>query len=86
MNALVSTCVRVDVHGLRRVTEPSLTLSPVQEEYQMVVTAAMKVLIAALETRAAPHLSAMCRLKWSEIDEIGELELRGPQLLSLAYR
>jgi hypothetical protein len=47
-------------------------LSQVQEEFQTVVTAGMKVLVAALETRTAPHLSAMTKVKWSEIDEIGD--------------
>jgi len=47
-------------------------LSPVQDEFQNVVTEAMKVLVATLETRTAPHLTAMCKVKWSEIDEIGE--------------
>jgi len=47
-------------------------MSPVQEEFQVVVTEAMKVLVAALETRVAPHLGAMTKVKWSETEEIGE--------------
>ena len=47
-------------------------LSPVQEEFHTVVTAGMKVLVAALESRVAPNLKQMCNVKWTEIDEIGE--------------
>ena len=47
-------------------------LSPVQEEFHMVVTAGVKVLVAALESRIAPCLKQMCAVKWTEIDEIGE--------------
>ena len=49
-----------------------IDLSPVQEEFQTVVTAGMRVLVAALETRAAPMLKAMTQVKWAEMDEIGE--------------
>jgi len=47
-------------------------LSPVQEEFQTVITATMKVLVAALECRIAPYLKQMVNVKWTEIDEIGE--------------
>jgi len=47
-------------------------LSPVQEEFHTVTTAGMKVLVAALESRVAPHLKQMTQVKWAEIDEIGE--------------
>ena len=47
-------------------------LAPVQEEFHMVVTAGVKVLVAALESRIAPCLKQMCAVKWTEIDEIGE--------------
>ena len=47
-------------------------LSPVQEEFHTVVTAGMKVLVAALESRIAPHLKSMTKVGWTEIEEIGE--------------
>jgi hypothetical protein len=47
-------------------------LSPVQEEFQTVVTAGMRVLVAALEHRTAPMLKAMTQVKWAEMEEIGE--------------
>ena len=47
-------------------------LSGVQEDFQTVVTAGMRVLVAALETRTAPHLTAMTKVKWAEIDELGD--------------
>jgi len=47
-------------------------LAPVQEEFQTVVSAGMKVLVAALETRATPMLKAMTTVKWAEMEEIGE--------------
>ena len=49
-----------------------MDLSPVQEEFQGVITAGMKVLVAALETRCAPSLKAMTQGKWAELDELGE--------------
>jgi len=49
-----------------------IDLSPVQEEFQTVVTAGMKVLVAALETKASPMLKAMTQVKWAEMEEIGE--------------
>ena len=38
----------------------AVDLSPVQEEFHSVVTAGMKVLVAALESRVAPHLTPHC--------------------------
>ena len=32
----------------------------------------MKVLVASLESRIAPHLKQMTSVKWAEIDEIGD--------------
>ena len=40
-----------------------IDMSPIQEEFQAVVTSGMKVLVAALESRIAPSLSAMAKIK-----------------------
>mmetsp|Transcript_4589 Transcript_4589/g.14615 ORF Transcript_4589/g.14615 Transcript_4589/m.14615 type:complete len:372 (+) Transcript_4589:1496-2611(+) len=47
-------------------------MSPIQEEFQAVVTSGMKVLVAALESRIAPSLSAMAKIKWDALEELGE--------------
>ena len=43
-----------------------------QEDFQGVVMAGMKVLVAALEARVAGALQAMTRVKWGEMEEMGE--------------
>jgi hypothetical protein len=43
-----------------------------QEDFQGVVMAGMKVLVAALEARVAGALQAMARVKWGEMEEMGE--------------
>jgi len=47
-------------------------LSGVKEEFQGVVTHGMRVLVAALETRAAPALAQMPKLKWDAMEELSE--------------
>lgn len=47
-----------------------MQLGPVQEEFQGVVTVGMRVLVAALETKIAPHLKAMTKVNWAEMDEL----------------
>mmetsp|Transcript_30917 Transcript_30917/g.66389 ORF Transcript_30917/g.66389 Transcript_30917/m.66389 type:complete len:734 (-) Transcript_30917:392-2593(-) len=49
-----------------------IDLSPVKEEFQAVVTTGMRVLVAALETRAAPALATMSKLRWDTMEELGE--------------
>lgn len=60
------------IKGLEESYKEKVDLSAVQEEFQNVVTAGMRVLVAALETRAAPHLNAMTKVKWMELTEIGD--------------
>jgi hypothetical protein len=81
--AVVNTCEychettgQLEESIIKSITEETfkeqVDLSPVQEEFHNVVTAGMKVLVAALESRAAPYLKQMCKVSWTEIDEIGE--------------
>jgi len=60
------------VKSLDEEHKEQVDLSPVQDEFQTVVTAGMKVLVAALETRTAPMLKAMTQVKWAEMEETGE--------------
>ena len=43
-----------------------------QEEFQGAVMAGMRVLVAALETRVAGALLAMTRVRWGEMEEMGD--------------
>ena len=43
-----------------------------QEHFQGVITAGMKVLVAALETRVANGFTAMRAVKWETMEEVGE--------------
>jgi len=47
-------------------------LSPAKEDFQGTVTAGMRVLVAALESRLAPALTAMSKVKWDTMDELRE--------------
>jgi hypothetical protein len=50
----------------------SVDLAAAQEDFQGVVTAGMRVLVAALETKAAPALVTMTKLRWDAMDEMSE--------------
>jgi hypothetical protein len=47
-------------------------MSAVQDEFQGVVTAGIKLLVSALETRLTPALTAMIKIKWDTMEEMGE--------------
>jgi len=49
-----------------------IDLSAVKEEFQAVVTSGMRVLVASLETKAAPSLAAMSKLRWDAMEELSE--------------
>ena len=46
--------------------------SAVVDEHQVVVTAGMQNLVSALESRIAPSLTAMTKIKWESMEEVGE--------------
>lgn len=59
-------------------------LSAIKEEFQAVVTAGMRVLVAALETRSASALAAMSKLRWDVMDELSEDT--SPYMLEIVHK
>mmetsp|Transcript_11475 Transcript_11475/g.19299 ORF Transcript_11475/g.19299 Transcript_11475/m.19299 type:complete len:759 (-) Transcript_11475:81-2357(-) len=49
-----------------------IDLSLVKEEFQRVVTSGMRVLVAYLENKISPALSAMSRMKWEAMDDLSD--------------
>ena len=47
-------------------------LGPVKEDFQGGVTAGMRALVVALETRCAPALTAMTKVNWATLEELGD--------------
>jgi len=80
--AVVNTCkycadttIKLEEQILKEMDEEhgaQVDMSRIKDDFQNAVTAGIRVLVATLETRAAPALTAMTKLKWAEMDELSE--------------